>query len=76
MTGPGETPRLSPESVSIVLDALYRLAALDGLTVREVAVRCIVAGHVPTFPAYSREVVTVYQKLEQNLTRGALFANI
>jgi hypothetical protein len=70
MTGPGETPRLSPEAVSIVLDALYRLAQLDGLTTREIAVRCILTGTIPTTPAFSREVVTVYQKLEQDLTRG------
>ncbi len=69
MTGPGETPRLSPERVSILLDALYRLAQLDGLTTREIAVRCILTGTIPTTPAFSREVVTVYQKLKQDLTR-------
>jgi hypothetical protein len=75
MTGPGNhSPALPDEVSSILLDALYRLAALDGLTVREVAVRCIVAGHVPTFPAYSREVVATYQTLEQAITRGTVTA--
>jgi hypothetical protein len=73
MTGPGENPRLSPEGVSILLDSLYRLAQLDGLTTREIAVRCILTGTIPTTPAYSQNVVTTYQKLEQDLTRGPAF---
>jgi hypothetical protein len=70
MTGPGETSRLSLEAASIVLDALYRLGQLDGLTTREIAVRCILTGTVPTLPAFSLNVVNAYQKLEQDLTRG------
>ena len=70
MTGPGNLPRLTEETVSILLDGLHRLAALDGLTTREIAVRCILTGTVPTTPAFSREVVMAYAKLEQDLTRG------
>jgi hypothetical protein len=70
MTGPGGTPRLTPEVASVLLDSLYRLAQLDVLTTREIAVRCILTGTIPTAPAYSRDVVNAYQKLEQDLTRG------
>ena len=70
MTGPGNLPRLTEETVSILLDSLHRLAALDGLTTREIAVRCILTGTIPTAPANSRDVVNAYQKLEQDLTRG------
>ena len=52
------------QTSSIILDALYRLAQLDGLTTREIAVRCILTGTIPTTPAYSHEVITAYQKLE------------
>jgi hypothetical protein len=72
MTGPGETPRLTEESVSILLDALYRLAQLDGLTTREIAVRCILTSTIPTTPAFSRDVMHAYQKLEHELTRGPI----
>jgi hypothetical protein len=54
----------SEQTSSILLDALYRLAQLDGLTTREIAVRCVLTGTVPTTPAYSPEVITAYQKLE------------
>jgi hypothetical protein len=70
MTGPGETPRLIQEAVSILLDSLYRLAQLDGLTTREIAVRCILAGTIPTIGAYSKDVVTTYAKLEADQVRG------
>jgi hypothetical protein len=70
MTGPGNHPRLTLEAVSILLDALYRLAQLDGLTTREIAVRCILTGTIPTIPAYSHDVLSAYQRLEQDLTRG------
>jgi hypothetical protein len=72
VTGPGNNPRLTLEAVSILLDALYRLAQLDGLTTREIAVRCILTGTIPTTPAFSRDVVQVFQKLEQAQTRGPL----
>ena len=52
------------QTSSIILDALYRLAQLDGLTTREIAVRCILTGTIPTTPAYSPEVIHAYQKLE------------
>jgi hypothetical protein len=70
MTGPGESPRLSPEGISILLDSLYRLATLDGLNTREIAVRCVLTGTIPTLGAYSKDVVAAYQRLEQDLTRG------
>jgi hypothetical protein len=70
MTGPGESPRLSPEGISILLDSLYRLATLDGLTTREIAVRCLLTAHIPTRGAYSQDVVAAYQRLESELTRG------
>jgi hypothetical protein len=54
----------SEQTSSILLDALYRLAQLDGLTTREIAVRCILTGTVPTTPAFSPEVINAYQKLE------------
>jgi hypothetical protein len=54
----------SEQASSILLDALYRLAQLDGLTAREIAVRCILTGTIPTTPAYSPEVISTYQKLE------------
>jgi hypothetical protein len=71
----GNSPGLMPEEVSsIVLDALYRLATVDGLTTREIAVRCILTGTVPTAPAYSRDVIHTYQTLEQAITRGTVTA--
>jgi hypothetical protein len=70
MIGPGNHPRLTEETVSILLDGLYRLAQLDGLTTREIAVRCILTGTIPTMPAYSRDVVSTYARLERDLTRG------
>jgi hypothetical protein len=70
MTGPGNNPRLTLEAVSTLLDSLYRLAQLDGLTTREIAVRCILTGTIPTTPAFSRDVVQVFQRLENELTRG------
>ena len=54
----------------ILVNALESLAAHQGLTVSQIAVRCILTGRVPTFPAYSREVVNTYAELEQELTRG------
>jgi hypothetical protein len=54
----------SEQASSILLDALYRLAQLDGLTTREIAVRCVLTGTVPTTPAFSPEVINAYQKLE------------
>ena len=55
---------------TILLNALEQLAAHQGLTVPQIGVRCVLAGKVPTAPAFSREVVTAYQKLEAELTRG------
>ena len=52
------------QTSSILLDALYRLAQLDGLTTREIAVRCVLTGTIPTQPAYTPEVISAYQKLE------------
>ena len=76
MTGPGgNNPGFIPEEISsIILDALYRLATLDGLTAREITVRCILTGTVPTTPAYSHDVIRAYQQLEQAITRGAVTA--
>ena len=58
----------------ILVNALESLAAHQGLTVSQIAVRCILTGRVPTFPAYSREVVNTYAELEQELTRGPVNA--
>ena len=74
MTGPGESPRLSPVVTNALLNVLEKLAISQGLTTREIAVRCILTGRVPTFPAYSREVVNTYAELEQELTRGPVNA--
>ena len=54
----------------ILLSALDQLAVHQGLTVPQIAVRCVLTGKVPSTPAFSREVVNAYQKLEAELTRG------
>jgi hypothetical protein len=54
----------------IVLQALEQLAAHQGLTANQAAVRCVLSGSVPVFPTYSRCVVEAYTKLESELTRG------
>ena len=64
LPSPRGTQTTSEQTSSILLDALCRLAQLDGLTTREIAVRCILTGTIPTTPAYSHEVINVYQKLE------------
>jgi hypothetical protein len=58
------------ETARILAKSLERLSILDGLTVQEVACRCVLVGRVPVFPAYSKEVVSAYQCLESELTRG------
>ena len=73
MIGQGVTPR-STALETILLNALTRLATLEGLTVKEIAARCILAGQTPTVPAFSREVVEAYQMLEQDMTRGPVSA--
>ena len=70
MTGPGESPRLCPQAVKTLLDSLEQLSVCQGLTVSQVAVRCVLAGRIPVFPLYSREVVNTYAKLEAEQTRG------
>jgi hypothetical protein len=67
MIGQGD---YSPTLVSILTRALEKLYVLDGLTVNECAARCVLTGHIPTLGAYSQDVVTAYQRLEQDLTRG------
>jgi hypothetical protein len=67
MTGQGD---YSPTLVSILTRALEKLSVLGGLTVNECAARCVLVGTVPTFPAFSREVVAAYALLEQEQTRG------
>jgi hypothetical protein len=62
---------MTSEVSSILLDALYRLAQLDGLTTREIAARCVLTGTVPTTPAFSREVIAAFSRLETEQTRGA-----
>jgi hypothetical protein len=54
----------------ILAKSLEKLAMLEGLTVLEVAARCIITGQTPTLGAFSREVVTAYQRLENEQTRG------
>ena len=60
----------TPAMNAILIQALEKLAVHQGLTTREIAVRCVLTGRVPTQPAYSREVVQAYTKLEQEFTRG------
>jgi hypothetical protein len=67
MTGPGD---FSPTLASILTRALEKLSVLDGLTVNECAARCVLVGTVPTFPAFSREVIAAYAKLEAEQIRG------
>jgi hypothetical protein len=67
MTGPGDFP---PALNQILTRALEKLSVLDGLTVNECAARCVLTGKIPTFPAFSREVVAAYALLEQEQTRG------
>jgi hypothetical protein len=54
----------------ILAKSLEKLAVLEGLTVLEVAARCIITGQTPTLGAFSHEVVTAYARLENELTRG------
>jgi hypothetical protein len=73
VTGPGVfSPTLGahPELNRILAKSLEKLAVLEGLTVLEVAARCIITSSTPTFPAFSREVVAAYARLEAELTRG------
>jgi hypothetical protein len=75
MTGQGEkSPALGShlELHRVLVRSLEKLAAHEGLTVLEVAARCVLSGQTPTHPAYSREVVTAHQRLENELTRGPL----
>jgi hypothetical protein len=67
VTGQGD---YSPALNQILTRALEKLSVLDGLTVLEVAARCVLTGAVPTFPAFSREVCAAYAKLEAEQTRG------
>jgi hypothetical protein len=60
----------SPALNQILSHALEKLSVLDGLTVNECAARCVLTGTVPTFPAFSREVIAAYAKLEAEQTRG------
>jgi hypothetical protein len=53
----------------IVLQAIEQLAAHQGLTADQAAVRCVLTGRIPTFPNYSRCVVAAYTKLETEQTR-------
>ena len=54
----------------ILSRSLEKLAVLEGLTVLEIAARCVITGQTPTFPAFSREVVTAFTRLEIELVRG------
>jgi hypothetical protein len=56
--------------VLILLNALERLAMLEGLSSQEIAARCILSGRVPTQPAFNAEVVAAYAKLEADQVRG------
>jgi hypothetical protein len=67
MTGQGD---FSPALNQILTRALEKLSILDGLTVNECAARCVLTGTVPTFPAFSREVIVAYAKLEAEQIRG------
>jgi hypothetical protein len=58
----------------ILAKSLEKLAILEGLTVLEVAARCIIMGQTPTVGAFSREVVTAYHRLENEQTRGGKLA--
>jgi hypothetical protein len=58
------------EAAQILARSLEKLAGHEGLTVLEVAARCVITNHVPVFPAFSREVVSAYSRLESELTRG------
>jgi hypothetical protein len=58
------------ETARILARSLEKLAGHEGLTVLEVAARCVITNHVPVFPAFSREVVSAYARLESELTRG------
>ena len=55
---------------AIIPSALEQPVAHQGLTVSQVAVRCVLTGKVPSTPAFSREVIAAYAELEQELTRG------
>ena len=66
-----DKPATTDAMTAILLNALESLAAHQGLTTREIAARCVLSGKVPTFPAYSKEVVNAYASLETELTRGA-----
>jgi hypothetical protein len=67
MTGQGD---YSPALNQILTRALEKLSVLDGLTVLEIAARCVLTGHIPTLGAYSQDVVAAYQRLEHAQTRG------
>jgi hypothetical protein len=67
MIGSGD---YSPALNQILTQALEKLSVLDGLTIQEVAARCVLVGTVPTFPAFSAEVVAAYAKLEAEQIRG------
>jgi hypothetical protein len=54
----------------ILTNALNRLAQLDGLTTREIAVRCILTGTVPAVPAFTPDVIRVYAQLEADQVRN------
>jgi hypothetical protein len=54
----------------IMLKTLDRLAMLEGLNTDQIAARCVLTGRVPTVPAFSRDVVAAYAKLEQDQVLG------
>ena len=73
MTGQGGFPPALGAHLElnrILAKSLEKLAVLEGLTVLEVAARCVLTGKVPTVPAFTIEVITTYARLENELTRG------
>jgi hypothetical protein len=69
MTGQGGHPP-TLELNRVLAKSLEKLAVLEGLAVLEIAARCVLTGQVPTLPAFSREVVTAYSRLEAEQIRG------
>lgn len=53
-----------------LLNALDRLAVLEGLNTQQIAARCVLTGRVPVTPAFRPEVVNAYACLEAELVRG------
>jgi hypothetical protein len=61
---------MTGDLANILTKSLERLAMLEGLSSTEIAARCILTGKIPTVPAFSAGVVSIYAKLETEQTRG------